>query len=104
MNRQIKRFKDKRQRGRGRDIDRAEQMETAAIEMEAVAAEEETLSGKIVRTKRFPIGPMSDEEAIEQMELLGHDFYVFYNVDDNRVNVVYRRADGDYGLLQPELA
>ena len=47
---------------------------------------------------------MSDEEAIEQMELLGHDFYVFYNVDDNRVNVVYRRADGDYGLLQPELA
>ena len=104
MNRQIKRFKDKRQRGRGRDIDRAEQMETAAIEMEAVAAEEETVSGKIVRTKRFPIGPMSDEEAIEQMELLGHDFYVFYNVDDNRVNVVYRRADGDYGLLQPELA
>ena len=79
-------------------------MEEAAIEMEAVAAEEETASGKIVRTKRFPISPMSDEEAIEQMELLGHDFYVFYNVDDNRVNVVYRRADGDYGLLQPELA
>jgi putative sigma-54 modulation protein len=45
---------------------------------------------------------MSVEEAIEQMELLGHDFFVFVHADDDRVKVVYRRRDGDYGLLQPE--
>ncbi len=104
INRQIKRFKDKRQRVRGRDIDRAEQLADAVVEMEAEAAEEGAAAGRIVRVKRFPVGPMNDEEAIEQMELLGHDFYVFFNVDDNRMNVLYRRADGNYGLLQPELA
>jgi putative sigma-54 modulation protein len=60
--------------------------------------------GKIVRTKRFEIRPMSPEEAIEQMELLGHRFYIFLNADEDAFNVVYRRDDGDYGLLQPELA
>ena len=69
-----------------------------------MAAEEGVTSGRIVRTKRFPISPMGPEEAAEQMELLGHDFFVFFNVDDNRVNVIYRRADGDFGLLQPEMA
>ena len=48
--------------------------------------------------------PMDQDEAIEQMELLGHDFFVFFNVDDDAVNVVYCRRDGHYGLLQPELA
>ena len=45
---------------------------------------------------------MDTEEAIEQMELLGHDFFVFYNMDDGNMNVVYKRRDGNYGLLQPE--
>ncbi|MCS6848746.1 MAG: ribosome-associated translation inhibitor RaiA [Anaerolineae bacterium] len=57
---------------------------------------------KLVRVKTFQIVPMSVEEAIEQMELLGHDFFVFVHADDSRVKVVYRRRDGDYGLLQPE--
>ncbi|MCS7055479.1 MAG: ribosome-associated translation inhibitor RaiA [Thermoflexales bacterium] len=57
---------------------------------------------KLVRIKSFQIVPMSVEEAIEQMELLGHDFFVFVHADDGRVKVVYRRKDGDYGLLQPE--
>ncbi|MEO8286404.1 MAG: ribosome-associated translation inhibitor RaiA [Chloroflexota bacterium] len=60
--------------------------------------------GEIVRTKRFAVQPMYPEEAIEQMELLGHSFFVFYNAGEERVNVLYRRADGNYGLLQPELA
>lgn len=47
---------------------------------------------------------MNADEAIEQMELLGHDFFIFFNVDDNRINVIYRRADSNYGLLQPEMA
>jgi len=46
---------------------------------------------------------MTEEEAIEQMELLGHDFFLFYNPDTASVNVVYRRKDGNYGLLQPEI-
>jgi putative sigma-54 modulation protein len=58
----------------------------------------------IVRVKRFTVKPMFPEEAIEQMELLGHNFFVFWNAADERMSVVYRRNDGDYGLLEPELA
>jgi putative sigma-54 modulation protein len=60
--------------------------------------------GTVVRTKTFSVTPMNPEEAIEQMELLGHDFFVFYNSEINGINVLYRRRTGDYGLLQPELA
>ena len=59
--------------------------------------------GKVVRTKRFSMGPMSVEDAIDQMELLNHDFFLFYNLDRDGYNVVYRRHDGDYGLIEPEL-
>ena len=56
-----------------------------------------------IRTKTFPFKPMSAEEAIMQMELLGHQFFVFANADDNESTcVVYRRKDGAYGLLMPE--
>lgn len=60
--------------------------------------------GDIVRTKRFAAKPMHPDEAIEQMELLGHNFYVFFNAAENNLNVLYRRTDGNYGLLQPELS
>ena len=56
---------------------------------------------KVVRTKRFAIKPMVVEEAIMQMDLLGHDFFVFTNAETNRVNVVYKRKRGDYGLIEP---
>ncbi len=57
---------------------------------------------KIVRTKRFAIKPMSPEEAVMQMDLLGHGFYVFMNADTEEVNVVYKRKDGNYGQIEPE--
>ncbi len=57
----------------------------------------------IVRYKRFPLHPMPAEEAVEQMELLGHDFFVFFNPEDEGINVLYKRHDGNYGLLQPDL-
>jgi putative sigma-54 modulation protein len=57
---------------------------------------------KIVRTKKFAIKPMSEEEAILQMELVGHSFFVFQNGDSSEVNVVYKRKDGDYGLIESE--
>lgn len=56
----------------------------------------------IVRVKRFAIKPMSAEEATTQMDLLGHDFFVFANGDTGAVNVVYKRKDGNYGLIEPE--
>ena len=81
--------------------------QTALETNEGVAStdgvEDEDVGG-IVRVKRFQMTPMFPEEAIEQMELLGHSFFVFYNAADERIGVVYRRKDGDYGLLEPELS
>jgi ribosomal subunit interface protein len=58
---------------------------------------------KIVKTKRFSIKPMDPEEACLQMELLGHDFYVFRNAVSDEVCVVYKRKDGKYGIIEPEV-
>lgn len=57
---------------------------------------------QIVRVKRFNIKPMSEEEAMLQLALLGHSFYVFTNCDTNQINVLYTRKDGNYGLIEPE--
>jgi putative sigma-54 modulation protein len=59
------------------------------------------VNGAIVRTKQFALKPMTAEEAVLQLELLGHDFYVFRSIDSHEVNVVYRRRAGDYGLIEP---
>ena len=90
---QIERYKGKRQQ-RFRSGE-------AEIELEAEELEEEP-AGTIVRIKRFEVQAMDAEEAIEQMELLGHDFFLFYNPEEGAINLVYRRRDGNYGLLQPE--
>ena len=57
----------------------------------------------IVRVKKFSVKPMSVEDAITQMELLGHDFFLFMNEESESMNVLYRRHDGTYGLLQPDI-
>lgn len=93
MYRQIARYKGKRQ----------DRVHAVAEELDTGEAVEET-TGEIVRVKRFDVLPMVPEEAIEQMELLGHSFYVFLNADEGAINIVYKRGDGNYGLLQPELA
>lgn len=69
----------------------------------AVRQEQEDSEFRIVRSKRFAMRPMDVEEAVLQMNLLNHDFFVFFDADLEAVNVVYRRKDGDYGLLTPEL-
>ena len=61
---------------------------------------EETL--KVVRRKTFPVRPMSVEDATIEMELLGHNFFAFVNIDTERTNVLYLRKDGNLGLLEPE--
>lgn len=57
--------------------------------------------GRIVRTKSFNVKPMSSDEAILQMELLGHSFFVYQDAESNKINVMYKRKDGDYGLIEP---
>ncbi|WP_258360800.1 ribosome hibernation-promoting factor, HPF/YfiA family [Moorella sulfitireducens] len=71
-------------------------------EMPAENAEEAIPEPRLIRTKRFPIKPMAVEEAILQMNLLGHNFFVFSNAETEEVNVLYRRRDGNYGLIEPE--
>ena len=65
---------------------------------------EDAVEIKIVRTKKFGFKPMYPEDACVQMELLGHDFYVFCNAESDEVNVVYRRKNGTFGLIEPEFS
>ena len=95
MNRQIERRKGKLyEKGRGSSLARGEFSEEAV--------EEEPVS-KVGKVKQFAVKPMSVAEAIDQMELLGHDFFLFFNADDEGLNLLYRRKDGNYGLIKPEL-
>jgi len=64
--------------------------------------EPEETEYNIVRTKKFPVKPMDAEEAILQMNLSGHQFYIFRNMETNEINVVYKRKNGDYGLIEPD--
>ncbi len=59
---------------------------------------------RVVKTKRFAIEPMFEEDAIREMEVLGHAFFLFVNAENERLNVVYRRKDGDYGVIEPIVA
>ena len=96
--RQIERYRGKKKRkmrGKGEEQDMGEPLPI----LEELIEEQQA----IVRYKRFALHPMSPEEAIDQMELLGHDFYVFFNANEDAVNVLYRRRDGTFGLLQPEM-
>jgi putative sigma-54 modulation protein len=68
---------------------------------ESEAAREAGAGPRIVKVKRFAIEPVFEEDAVARMEELGHSFYVFVNAESERVSVVYRRADGDYGLIEP---
>ncbi len=67
----------------------------------ALEGEEEEAEPVIVKTKSFPLKPMTPEEACLQMDLVGHDFFVFVNAETEETNVVYRRKDGNYGLIEP---
>ena len=78
-----------------------EKKELANKEVNAEDSESDKIA-KIVKTKRFAIKPMSVEEAAMQMDLLGHSFFVFANDNTNKVNVIYKRKDGNFGLIEPE--
>lgn len=99
LQRQIERYKGKHHRGRGDGKSAAE-----VAPVEAVEEETDEMAPVIVRRKHFQLSPMNEMEALEQMVLLGHEeFFVFYNADSNKVNVLYRRRDGTYGLIEPDI-
>lgn len=111
--RQIDRYKTRRIKSKrdGRGISEFEQEVAESFTEGAEAAEPEPSAGSaasakvrptVVREKRHGVRPMTVEQAAEQMDLLGHAFYVFQNVENDAINVVYRRNDGDYGLIVPE--
>jgi putative sigma-54 modulation protein len=93
LERQVKRYRQKQRHEHERHAGSA-----AAAAQTTARPEEEPV---IVKTKQFTINPLTPEEAIVQLELLGHDFFLFRNVESGEVNVVYRRRDGDYGLIEP---
>jgi putative sigma-54 modulation protein len=97
LERQVKRY-------RGRQIDRWQgqiKNDESPEPQPFIVDEEDEIEAKIVRTKQFQMKPMGAEEAVLQMELLDHDFFVFTSADTNDINVVYRRRDGNYGLIEP---
>ncbi|MFC1990610.1 ribosome hibernation-promoting factor, HPF/YfiA family [Chloroflexota bacterium] len=94
MIRQLEHHKGKLySKGRGNSLARGEFSESAEPEF----------AGKVVKVKRFAVKPMTQDEAIDQMELMGHDFFLFFNADTEEFRLLYRRRDGDYGLIELEL-
>ncbi len=93
LERQVRKYKTK-------IIDRHTKAAPIA-EITAALSEESEREPEIVKTKVLEVKPMSAEEAILQLELLGHDFFVFSSAETEEINVLYRRTDGDYGLIEP---
>jgi putative sigma-54 modulation protein len=94
LERQVKRAREKRRPNFGRL--------RASAPPENPVPDTASEEPRIVRVKQFALKPMSPEEAVLQLELLGHDFFVFRNADSDEVNVLYRRRDGNYGLIEPQ--
>lgn len=103
LERQIRKYKTRVNRRSRQDTGfRNTIKENASNKNIPVATVEEDDDYEIVRTKRFNLKPMDTEEAILQMELLGHNFFVYTNAVTDQVNVIYRRKDGKVGLIEPE--
>jgi putative sigma-54 modulation protein len=97
MQRQLERYKGKHYRGRG------DGRTVSKTEPELIVEEPEQ-ANVISRRKTFNLIPMTEVEALEQMELLGHEnFFIFYNAETATTSVLYRRRDGTYGLIEPKL-
>jgi putative sigma-54 modulation protein len=96
LERQVKRYRNKRSRKGAQHI--ATHVAPPPAETAALPDEEDAV---IVKSKQFNMKPMPPEEAMLQLELIGHDFFVFVNADSADVNVIYKRRDGNYGLIEP---
>lgn len=95
IKRQIKKYKEG-------FVERRRETKKLLEKVEGVNPTEVEEVPKIVKVKKFTLKPMDEEEAIMQMELLGHTFFVFLNSNTDKINVIYKRTDGNYGLIEPE--
>lgn len=107
LQRQIKRYKEKYWRRsnklRRQDLERVAELETAISVADTVDVEDaEAPDPELIRTKQFKLRPMFTDDAVEQMELLGHTFFVFQDAETSKISVLYRRRDGNYGLIIPD--
>ncbi|HEX7038536.1 MAG TPA: ribosome-associated translation inhibitor RaiA [Trueperaceae bacterium] len=101
LDRQLKRFKGRLLARRQEAAPPPPDAGPAGAGDEEAEGEEPDESPRIVRVKRHVLRPMAPEDAALQMEALGHTFFVFHNVDTDLISVIYRRRDGDYGLIEP---
>jgi putative sigma-54 modulation protein len=105
LERQLKRYKERLQTRTRESLEGhkpAEVAPPAEPVLTPAPTEEESLP-QIVRTKRFAVKPMDPTEAAMEMDLIGHDFFVFLNCESDQVNVVYKRRDGNFGLIEPSV-
>ena len=107
MHRRIQRFKSKRVR-KGRErysatVDELNVAEAIPDTEEFVEDAAESAANEVVRRKEVPVAAMNEAEAVEQMELLGHAFFMFFNGETGSVNVLYKRSSGGYGVLVPKV-
>lgn len=96
LERQFRKYK-------GKILDRHSGKRNAVPALAVETVKAEANEPAIVKTKVLDVKPMMPEEAILQLELLGHDFFVFTSAETEMINVLYRRADGDYGLIEPRM-
>lgn len=113
MYRQIERFKGKRKSSRKiherftatlEELETAEEIPSDVYDEPLADYDFDYPDAEIVRRKEIMVSPMTESEAVSQMELLGHSFFMFFNANTNSVNVLYRRIDGDYGVLVPKMS
>ena len=105
LSQQVKRFKERKLYRSERRVSKEERLpvsESGDDEEPALPPGAELVSGRVVKMKRFGMKPMTEAEAIEQMELLGHTFFLFRDADRDCLSLLYRRRDGDYGMILPE--
>jgi putative sigma-54 modulation protein len=105
LDRQVKRFKERKLLRSERRVDKEGRLPVQGEPEEAappLPPDTEIVAGKLVRIKHFRMKPMTEAEAIEQMELLGHDFFLFRDADRDELGLVYKRSDNDYGLILEE--
>ena len=105
LERQLHKYKDKvyrSQQHKGRPLPNPE-LTSVLIESGNNNNHKHDYEGKIIKSKKFKLHPLTPEEAVTQLDLISHDFYVFINSKTNQINTIYRRKDGDYGLIEPSV-
>ena len=103
MDRQIRRYKERLQGKKRRIAPLRDAAPVADNEDTDIDTDEDEQEGILIKVERFPIKPMSIDKAMDQMDWLGHDFFFFFNAESEKFNVLYRRRNGDYGLIEPEM-